>query len=403
MVRDERVICASSSMQGWRLSMEDVHRTLLNMNGAPPGKRLSFFGVYDGHGGVTSAVYSGAMLHAKISAERAFTKGNYAEAIRRGFLATDREMRSQINLMSEQSGCTAVIVLLTDDWRVIVGNAGDSRAVLSYNGIAVPLSHDHRPMDTEESRRIVAGGGYIENNRVNGNLALSRAIGDFRFKTNTKLDPENQIVTANPDVIERTLLDEDEFIIIACDGIWDCISSQQAVSFVRKCIIDGTPIERICEQIMDECVADNIDCCEHGHDNMTIIIIALLNNQPEAAWREAIGSRPVPVILQPIYHPTLDSTASSPASELILVSPQHQPPHSSDNNTPLTPAAASGGANGDVSALHSIPQVIISSPPPPPSSPALVDQPSSLSQPPPFESPQPHTPNPALDLLKTTI
>lgn len=72
---------------------------------------------------------------------------------------------------------------------------GDSRAVASVNGRAVPLSNDHKPCNEEESRRINAAGGWVEFNRVNGNLALSRALGDFTFKRNDDKSAEEQIVT----------------------------------------------------------------------------------------------------------------------------------------------------------------------------------------------------------------
>jgi protein phosphatase 2C family protein 2/3 len=71
-----------------------------------------------------------------------------------------------------------------------------------------------------ESARITAGGGFVEYGRVNGNLALSRAIGDFEFKKNTEKCAEEQVVTADPDIMERDLLSTDEFIILACDGLW---------------------------------------------------------------------------------------------------------------------------------------------------------------------------------------
>jgi serine/threonine protein phosphatase PrpC len=51
-----------------------------------------------------------------------------------------------------------------------------------------------------------------------GNLALSRAIGDFEFKKNHSLQPERQIVTADPDVQQHLLMDDEEFLILACDG-----------------------------------------------------------------------------------------------------------------------------------------------------------------------------------------
>ena len=69
-----------------------------------------------------------------------------------------------------------------------------------------------------EKARICAAGGFVDFGRVNGNLALSRAIGDFEFKKSAELSPEQQIVTAYPDVITHTISDDDEFLVIACDG-----------------------------------------------------------------------------------------------------------------------------------------------------------------------------------------
>lgn len=71
---------------------------------------------------------------------------------------------------------------------------------------------------TAEKNRITAAGGFVDFGRVNGNLALSRAIGDFEFKKSAELSPENQIVTAFPDVEVHELTEEDEFLVIACDG-----------------------------------------------------------------------------------------------------------------------------------------------------------------------------------------
>ena len=98
------------------------------------------------------------------------------------------------------------------------GNAGDSRAVLGIKGRAKPLSYDHKPQNEAEKQRIQDAGGFVDFGRVNGNLALSRAIGDFDFKKGASLTPEKQIVTAFPDVIEHEISADDEFIVIACDG-----------------------------------------------------------------------------------------------------------------------------------------------------------------------------------------
>jgi protein phosphatase 2C family protein 2/3 len=69
-----------------------------------------------------------------------------------------------------------------------------------------------------EKARITAAGGFVDFGRVNGNLALSRAIGDFEFKKSPELPPEQQIVTAFPDVNQHDLHEDDEFLVVACDG-----------------------------------------------------------------------------------------------------------------------------------------------------------------------------------------
>ncbi len=73
-------------------------------------------------------------------------------------------------------------------------------------------------MGTGEKARICAAGGYVDFGRVNGNLALSRAIGDFEFKKTPELPPESQVVTAFPDVTIHTISEDDEFLVLACDG-----------------------------------------------------------------------------------------------------------------------------------------------------------------------------------------
>ena len=75
-------------------------------------------------------------------------------------------------------------------------------------------------MGLGEQARISAAGGYVDYGRVNGNLALSRAIGDFDFKKSAELSPEQQIVTAYPDVTTHEITDDDEFLVIACDGMF---------------------------------------------------------------------------------------------------------------------------------------------------------------------------------------
>ena len=121
-------------------------------------------------------------------------KGDLPEAIRKSFLQLDQNMLEDKEVRDELAGSTGIIILIKDNY-IYCGNAGDSRAVASVGGRAVSLSHDHKPSIQAERERIISAGGWVDWNRVNGNLALSRALGDFVFKKNTKKSAEEQIVT----------------------------------------------------------------------------------------------------------------------------------------------------------------------------------------------------------------
>ena len=129
------------------------------------------------------------------------------------------------------AGCTACVIFCCDD-KAYVANAGDSRAVLCRGGVAVNLSEDHKPSQKKELGRIRAAGGFVNSQgRINGNLNLSRSIGDLKYKQVFGFAPEDQIITAEPDVTVTTILPEDEFILLACDGIWEVIHTIQPTAF----------------------------------------------------------------------------------------------------------------------------------------------------------------------------
>lgn len=227
-----------------------------------------------------------------MAAEDAFGKEDYAEALKKGFLSTDRAILADRRFNEDPSGCTATVNLITGDGRIFCANAGDSRTVLGIKGSAKPLSFDHKPQNAEEKARICAAGGFVDFGRVNGNLALSRAIGDFEFKKNKDLPAEKQIVTADPDVTEHQITQDDEFLVVACDGIWDCKSSQAVVEFVRRGIVAGQELHQICENMMDNCLASSSDGGGIGCDNMTIMIVGLLQKgQTKDEWYQMIKDR----------------------------------------------------------------------------------------------------------------
>ncbi|KAG8430744.1 hypothetical protein GDO86_020059 [Hymenochirus boettgeri] len=118
------------------------------------------------------------------------------------------------------SGTTAVVALIRGK-QLIVANAGDSRCVVSEAGKAVDMSYDHKPEDELELARIKNAGGKVTmDGRVNGGLNLSRAIGDHCYKRNKNLPPEEQMISALPDIKALTLTEDHDFMVIACDGIW---------------------------------------------------------------------------------------------------------------------------------------------------------------------------------------
>jgi protein phosphatase 1G len=191
------------------------------------------------------------------------------------------------------AGCTAVVALFQHD-TLFVANAGDSRCVACrVGGAAEALSLDHKPNDEVELTRIEQAGGHVnEVGRVNGNLNLSRSIGDLKYKQNPSLAPQHQIITAEPDVTTTPLLDNNgacqlEFIVLACDGVWDVKSSQEVVDFVRERLQRGAvygPVSRICEELLDDCLSPDPQQTQGiGCDNMTCMVVCL---PPALAMRE---------------------------------------------------------------------------------------------------------------------
>ncbi|KAL2541615.1 Protein phosphatase 2C 3 [Abeliophyllum distichum] len=131
-------------------------------------------------------------------------------------------------------GSTAVVAVVAPD-KIIVSNCGDSRAVLCRNGVAIPLSTDHKPDRPDELNRIQEAGGRVifwDGPRVLGVLAMSRAIGDNYLKPYVISEPEVTIT-------DRTV--EDECLILASDGLWDVVSNETACGVARMCLQSRKP------------------------------------------------------------------------------------------------------------------------------------------------------------------
>lgn len=182
------------------------------------------------------------------------------------------------------SGCTAVVALLVGR-ELYVANAGDSRCVVCRDGKAIEMSYDHKPEDELERTRInKAGGRVTQDGRVNGGLNLSRAIGDHAYKTNKDLPLSDQMISPVPDVKKLTIDPEkDSFVLLACDGIWNSLSSQETVDFVndrlkKSAKHDTNYLTNIIKELFDHCLAPDTMGDGTGCDNMTAVIAKLKPN-----------------------------------------------------------------------------------------------------------------------------
>lgn len=182
-------------------------------------------------------------------------------------------------------GCTCCLCCVTAAG-VATANAGDSRAVLCRGGQALPLSEDHTPALERERVRVEAAGGCIVHHRVNGTLSVTRALGDFAYKTDRSAPAPAQVVCATPEVNFVEWVPEDEFVVICCDGVWERLSNQQVVDFVRtrlpvgNSFIDPWSLSAICEALLDACVSPNLKATRHrGGDNLTAVIVLRLRTQ----------------------------------------------------------------------------------------------------------------------------
>ncbi|BGP50048.1 mgpp2cl-1, protein phosphatase 2C-like protein 1 [Rhodotorula kratochvilovae] len=130
-------------------------------------------------------------------------------------------------------------------------NAGDARAVLSRNGRAIRLSYDHKGSDEKEIQRVEAAGGYVMNQRVNGYLAVTRSLGDSQMK---------QFVVGSPYTTETTLRPDDDFLIVACDGLWDVCSDQQAVDALKGLTDPQQAADTLLQYALSHGTTDNLTC-----------------------------------------------------------------------------------------------------------------------------------------------
>ncbi|XP_043974529.1 protein phosphatase, Mg2+/Mn2+ dependent, 1Lb isoform X1 [Gambusia affinis] len=238
------------SIQGRRDHMEDRFQVLTDVvNKSHP----SIFGVFDGHGGEAAAEFAKTHLaealrrqlltyererdrerdREKEKKDEKKEKGgsSYPSILEHQIRTLDREMLDKLSANYNEAGTTCLVALLSDK-ELIVANVGDSRGVLcDKDGNAIPLSHDHKPYQLKERKRIKKAGGFISFNgswRVQGILAMSRSLGDYPLKNLNVIVPDPDIMSFDLNKLQP------EFMILASDGLWDTFSNEEAVRFIRE-------------------------------------------------------------------------------------------------------------------------------------------------------------------------
>lgn len=303
---------ASCGMQGWRKRMEDSHITDLCVGGT----NCNVFGVFDGHGGREVAQWVKKKFTDELIKNKNFNSQNYGKALTENFMRMDvlmvdnqgkqelKEESRKSKLDDEKSsknqeknknemfrslfdpkaqddcdvamftGCTATVCLF-DDKKAYFANAGDSRIIISKGGVAYSMTVDHKPESDEERIRIYKAEGWVSEGRVKGNLNLSRSLGDLEFKQNKKISPEEQMITANPEITSCELKDLD-FIFLGCDGVYDCLTNQEVVDFINSRLKKNPNIKltKILEEMLDQIIAPDIYTeTGVGCDNMSSVLI----------------------------------------------------------------------------------------------------------------------------------
>lgn len=176
------------------------------------------------------------------------------EGIIEGFLAIDSHMHTLTRQDCwERSGSTAAVVMLSPQYVYFV-NCGDSRTLLCRDGQVIFYTEDHKPVNPREKERIQNAGGSVTQHRVNGSLAMSRSLGDFDFKEVGWRSQTEQLVSPEPEVYELERSPQDEFLIVACDGVWDAIGNEDLCAFVRSRLQVCNDLREICNQVIDLCL-----------------------------------------------------------------------------------------------------------------------------------------------------
>ena len=274
----------------------------------------SLFAVLDGHGGEWAEEYVAGHLGICIAVQNGFGSASKPpakeNAIYKGFLYCDQRCLVEQESSGEKSGTTACAALI-DHTDIFISNCGDTRAILCRAGVAIELSRDHKPTDPEEKSRMEAAGGRVPAGSAyvelgDKGLAVARAFGNPLFKQNPTKGEHAQVIIPHP-YQSRTArqLAQDEFLLLATDGLWNVCSHQYAVDFIRKRLLTNMDVEDIAHKLTQHALD------RKSNDNVTVCIVLF----PVAFRGELLAQVPVaPIQVQPAGAATAGAAAATAAA-----------------------------------------------------------------------------------------
>ena len=229
--------------------MEDITLAIPNYTNK---KTRSLFAVFDGHGGTTSAEICKEQL-----------PHIFQRCLKDNPINIEQDFKTTFKKVDDKTshctclGNTATVVFIENNF-IFCGNVGDSKCLLISADSYVQLSYDDKCSDASEVKRIQKEGGTVDDDeRLNGILAVSRAIGDHDLK--------NKGLSAVPHFNKKMLTTKDKFCVIASDGIWDEIDNEQAFEIAKDC--DNA--EELAKKLMNTAIAKG------SSDNISVIVIKL--------------------------------------------------------------------------------------------------------------------------------
>ena len=259
----------SISKKGIRDQNEDKDTIIINLNNQNQSiGKINMFGVYDGHGGKFVSKYLADNLPQYFTNKtiKLPLSGKY---IRDSFIDIQQKLEKDYAIDADYCGSTCLIAIeyICDKKRYIdIINLGDSRCIISKNNIAQVITKDHKPNWPDEKKRLQQMGGEIYYDGVDwriGALSVSRSFGDIDSKP---------YISVKPDIFRYKLSRKDQFMILACDGLWDVIDNQEAVNFVISQCYD-LECNRINKKTNIARMLAELAIQKGTSDNVTVLVI----------------------------------------------------------------------------------------------------------------------------------